>query len=166
MDKMWKFLLIIFAIVLVDQMTKGAVQQVLRLNESKSLIEGFLYLTFVENTGGAFGVGGDLHQDIKSYLFNVIPVLFCFYLLFRLWLKRNGPSALVYGYTLLIAGSLGNWLDRVGPGFVVDFIEIYAFKIKLPAFNIADISITLGVMCLIYYAVKGLSRGYSVSHSD
>ncbi|MBQ6037007.1 MAG: signal peptidase II [Lachnospiraceae bacterium] len=131
-------------LVLLDQWTKGLAVSALKGQPDVILIRGALQLTYVENTGIAFG----LFQG-KQYIFAVFTALilaFLLYLLYRIPKKKRClPAILVM--ILLIAGSVGNMIDRISLQYVVDFI--YFSLIHFPVFNVADIYVTVSCILLI-----------------
>lgn len=114
------------------------------LTESKVIIQGFLSLTYYENTGGAFGVGqGDtIGFTIISII--VIAIIIRFIVLQRDRINNKTMVAL----ELIIAGGISNLIDRLFRGFVVDYIDINQL-IKFPIFNLADICISIGWIILV-----------------
>jgi len=109
----------------------------------------FFHLTYVENTGAAFGVG----RGRNGFLIGVTLAL----LGFLLYMRRRWPLNdrwLEGGFLLVTAGALGNLYDRVAYGFVVDFLDFFAGSLHWPAFNVADSCVTVGACCLAW----GLSR--------
>ena len=132
------------AFVLLDQWTKALAASGLKGQESIILIKGALQLTYVENAGIAFG----LFQG-RQYLFALITVPIIGILLFFLYripkTKRCIPVLLVL--TMLIAGSVGNLIDRLRLEYVIDFI--YFSLIDFPVFNVADIYVTVSCILMI-----------------
>ena len=134
------FLLLVF----FDQLTKELIIHNFELYQSTKLLP-FLDLTFVINYGFAFGFlnSPSLNQLIVStIIFSII-----FYFLYLL--IRTQDHIFRFSLVLILSGALGNFLDRIFRGFVVDFIDIYIMSYHWPAFNIADGCITCGFMILI-----------------
>lgn len=139
------YFLIILAAILADQAIKFIVKSNMNVFDSIPLIDGFLSLTYIQNTGAAFSI----FQDKSNLLLvaNLILIVVMFVFLF-LGLKKEGPLALT-GLALIIGGGLGNIADRVMQGFVVDYIHILDF----PIFNLADICVCVGAFLLILYFI-------------
>ncbi|MFH1777417.1 MAG: signal peptidase II [Candidatus Omnitrophota bacterium] len=140
----WGAGIIITSVLLTDQLTKLIVYKKLFPEESIDLIEKFFSITLVCNTGTAFGLfKGNTTVFIYSSLFASIYLAI---LLFsrRLFIKRTQISTA--GLSLILGGALGNLIDRIRYGFVIDFLD---FKIW-PVFNLADSAITVGVVILCY----------------
>lgn len=134
------FGLIIITVLALDQGLKLVVQRNMELNQSIPIIENIFHLTYVLNPGAAFGIFAN--QTIFFILATLIVLGFIGFYYFRtprekIWLR--------VGLVLLVGGALGNLIDRVRTGHVVDFLD---FRIW-PVFNIADIAISVGVGLLI-----------------
>ncbi len=131
--------LIIIAVIVLDQLTKLLIRSSLNLNESAVLIKNFLSLTFITNTGSIFG----LWKGFNSGMIFISLIVLGFILYYWYELKVHEK----FYFLLIIGGILGNLIDRIFLGYVVDFIN-FGFW---PAFNIADSAITIGVIALIIY---------------
>ena len=139
------FLSISFFIVLIDQFTKY-----LMIYNQKSFINiDFLLfkLDFVKNYGAAFNIfsGSRVFLSLISIFFSILLI----YLIFR---KNTLNSFDLYSYSFILGGTIGNGIDRIYKGFVVDFINLNI--IDFPVFNIADISINIGFIFLLYNIFK------------
>lgn len=143
MSQMRVFLLLTLGILLADQCSKFLVRRNLELGESLPR-EGFLRLTYVTNTGGAFG----LPLDSTSLLvLSVIVGVLILLLYFRYFL--SGSKLFKIGLSLVLGGAIGNLIDRFRFGEVTDFIDVRIFSnFHWPAFNLADSAITVGVFLL------------------
>ena len=142
--KLYFFSLSIF-IVLLDQFTKYLI-----FNNHKILINKdylLFRLDFVKNYGAAFNIlsGSKIFLSLISIIFSIILI----YLIFR---KNTLNSFDLYSYSFILGGTIGNGIDRIYKGFVVDFINLNI--INFPVFNIADISINIGFIFLIYNIFK------------
>ena len=131
-------------LVLADQIVKFFVCSYLSQSDSIVIIPHTLNFIYVKNTGAAFSIFSD-----KTVVLGIISVIFCILVLCYWHFKKPSHALLKLSLTLLFAGALGNAIDRVFRGFVVDFIET-AF-IKFPVFNVADICITVGTAFLMIY---------------
>jgi len=143
-----KFNLILFflflTLVILDQVTKTLVINFFNLYDSVSLLP-IINLTFVVNYGFAFGLlnNPSLNQILVSLVILAI-ILYFLYLLIK-----TQDKIFQLTLTLILAGALGNFIDRIFRGFVIDFIDIYIGKYHWPAFNIADSCITVGFVILM-----------------
>jgi signal peptidase II len=143
--KYWVLLIVFFWILFVDQWTKYAVQQRLALHRSVVVIHGFFNLTHVRNTGGAFGFLGGEKGGIGSLFFIVVSLIAIGTLLFLFVRLKDGEETLSFSFSLVMSGAVGNLIDRLLYGEVVDFFDFYISSFHWPAFNIADSAISLGI---------------------
>ena len=137
------FFLFLFLVIL-DQITKALVINFFDLYESVPLFP-IVNLTFVVNYGFAFGLlnNPSLNQIVVSLVILLIISYFLYLLI------KTQDKVFQFTLTLILAGALGNFLDRIFRGFVIDFIDIYIGKYHWPAFNIADSCISVGFVILI-----------------
>jgi len=143
------FLLISPAVIILDQITKWAVLKSIPLYGSYPVIEGFFNIVHVRNRGIAFGIMNRPDgSQITIYILTVVTLAAIFLLFF--WFSRLGAEErkTAYGLALVIGGALGNLIDRIRMGEVVDFLDIHVGTFHWPAFNVADSAITLGVFWL------------------
>lgn len=135
--------------LVLDQLTKLWVVARLDVHESVPVVPGFFDLVHALNRGAAFGFLNrtDIHWQTGFFITaSVLAVLLIFYLLKTL--DREEPFIL-WGLGLVLGGALGNLVDRVRLGVVVDFLDVHLGDYHWPAFNVADIGITLGTLALI-----------------
>ena len=132
-------------LVSLDQLTKDLVINKLELYESTNLLP-FLNFTFVVNYGFAFGFlnNPSLNQLVVSLIILSIIIYFLYLLI------KTQDHIFRFSLVLILSGALGNFLDRIIRGFVIDFIDIYISDYHWPAFNLADSWITIGFMILIF----------------
>ena len=139
------FLSLSIFIVLIDQFTK----YLMLYNKKLFINKDFLLfkLDFVKNYGAAFNIfsGSRIFLSLISILFSILLI----YLIIR---KNNLNSFDLYSYSFILGGTIGNGIDRIYKGFVVDFINLNI--INFPVFNIADISINIGFIFLLYNIFK------------
>ena len=139
------FLSLSIFIVLIDQFTK----YLMFYNKKLFINKDFLLfkLDFVKNYGAAFNIfsGSRIFLSLISILFSILLI----YLIFR---KNTLNSFDLYSYSFILGGTIGNGIDRIYKGFVVDFINLNI--INFPVFNIADISINIGFIILLYNIFK------------
>lgn len=138
-------LIITISIVFIDRISKLFFAELLDLGESIPVIRGVLHMTLVHNTGIAFGFFKD-----QGIVFIVIPVIAIFLLIFNIYYYRQNDEALcrtyIVGFTLILAGAIGNLIDRILYGYVIDFIDVRFW----PVFNIADSAITVGAAIIAW----------------
>ena len=131
-------------LVILDQVTKALVINFFNLYDSVALLP-MINLTFVVNYGFAFGLlnNPSLNQILVSLVILAIIIYFLYLLI------KTQDKIFQLTLTLILAGALGNFVDRIFRGFVIDFIDIYIGKYHWPAFNIADSCITVGFVILM-----------------
>ena len=139
------FLSLSIFIVLIDQFTKYLIFYNKKLLINKDFL--LFKLDFVKNYGAAFNIfsGSRIFLSLISIFFSLLII----YLIFR---KNNLNSFDLYSYSFILGGTIGNGIDRIYKGFVVDFINLNI--INFPVFNIADISINIGLIFLLYNIFK------------
>ena len=139
------FLSLSIFIVLIDQFTKYLMSYNNKLFINKDFL--LFKLTFVKNYGAAFNIlsGSRIFLSLISIIFSILII----YLIFR---KNTLNSFNLYAYSFILGGTIGNGIDRLYKGFVVDFINLNI--INFPVFNIADISINIGFIFLLYNIFK------------
>jgi signal peptidase II len=136
---MKKMYIISFLVILIDRITKILVENY--LTKELSVIKNIFYFTYVKNDGAAFSILGS-----QRLLLVILSILALFFIIYYVTKKdKNG-----IGYFFLIGGIIGNLIDRIFLGYVIDFIGIYTF----PIFNIADIFIVLGAILVLFEKEK------------
>ena len=139
------FLSLSIFIVLIDQITKYLMFYNYQIFINKDFL--LFKLDFVKNYGAAFNIlnGNRIFLSIISITFTII--------LFYLILRKNTSNTIdLYSYSLILGGTIGNGIDRIAKGFVIDFIDLNI--INFPVFNIADISINIGFIIMLYSIFK------------
>jgi signal peptidase II len=144
----YRLLLIVSPILLIlDQATKLWVDGRFRLYESVPLIDNFLSLTYVRNKGAAFGILSD--SAIRIPFFITVSSVALIGILWYLRKMNVDQKLQQWAMTLIFSGALGNLIDRIRLGEVIDFIDVYWYRHHWPAFNVADSAITIGVGLLL-----------------
>lgn len=141
-------------IVIADQLTKFIVDRTMPLHHSISVIDGFFNLTYIRNTGAAFGIFAGSAAAFRLpflILFSVLAIGFILMMLRRL---PDTETGLTTALAFILGGAIGNLIDRVAYGEVIDFLDFYWAGYHWPAFNLADSFITVGVLITVYYLVK------------
>jgi signal peptidase II len=140
-------------IVALDQITKAIVLAKMALYQSIVIIPGFFSLTHIHNPGGAFGFLAQQDASVRIAIFLVasgvaIGLIFLFYR----QIPRTHPL-LAAGLALIFGGAIGNFIDRLRFGKVIDFLDFYIGTLHYPAFNVADSAITIGVTIFLGHLV-------------
>lgn len=139
-------LAIIAILTVIDRLTKFAAVKTVKVDGSKEFLFGLFNFTYVENTGAAFSLFSD-----KTVILSVLTVIFLVVLLVLLMKKAFKSKFLNASLVLVISGGLGNLIDRVFYGYVIDFIE--PLFIEFAVFNFADCCITVGAFMIIAYEI-------------
>ncbi len=140
---------LVSGIVILDQVTKHAIHVSMHLYQSIPIIEGFFHLTYIRNPGAAFGIMADGSEVFRFAFFlitSTIALTLLGLILFRL------PKDDWYGHlsvAAIFSGAIGNLIDRVRFGEVIDFLDVFIHGHHWPAFNVADSAISVGVLALI-----------------
>ena len=143
------FLTVSFAIVALDQATKLIIHTQFNLGEKKVIIPGFFNLTYIKNQGGVFGMFSQSNEVIRLVLFLILPVL-AFVLLVSIIHKLHvSQKYQLLAFSSIFGGALGNYIDRIHFGYVVDFLDFHFKGFVWPAFNVGDICIVVGVFSAI-----------------
>jgi signal peptidase II len=138
-----------FAITAIDQFFKMKVHSSFDLGESVTVIQGFFDLTYVRNTGAAFGFLGDAHHTFRQVFFLSIPPIAVFIIILFLYNLPETEKLEIYALSIISGGAIGNYIDRLRFGYVIDFLDFhYQNKYHYPAFNVADSAIVSGVIIL------------------
>lgn len=141
-------------IVLLDQLTKWVVDTTMPLYRSIPVIDGFFNLTYIRNTGAAFGIFAGSASAFRVpflMIFSLLAIGFIVAMLRRLPERETG---LIIALTFILGGAIGNLIDRFAYGEVIDFLDFYWGSYHWPAFNIADSFITIGVAITVFYLIK------------
>ncbi len=153
-------LIITVSIILLDQITKALVDHLMSLYQSVEIVPNFLHLTYLRNTGAAFGFLAGSHSHLRIIFFILISVVAIgciFYLLKNL---RSERTAFIASLSLILGGAIGNFIDRVRLGEVIDFIDLHWGHLHWPAFNVADSAITIGVILLFFQMIRNRSTNF------
>ena len=148
------FFLVAALIVAADQLVKRAIATHFLPDESRIVVPKLLWLTYVQNHRGAFGLFGAHPLVLAAVALGVV-------ILFYIWYRQGGatPSTHV-AFGMILGGALGNIIDRVRFGYVVDFIDLRWW----PVFNVADSAITIGVCLLLLRILWHERRQQTESH--
>ena len=144
------FLTLTAGVLVLDQASKAAVSSVLRMHEARPIIHGLLNLTLIHNTGAAFGLLAGQASPVRTLFFLTTSLLAIGVVLWMLVRLAENQKMERVALSLILGGALGNLMDRVRLGEVVDFIDIYYRSYHWPAFNVADAAISVGVMLLLF----------------
>ena len=142
--------LISLGVVLLDQLTKQWIVSNFKHGESLEVMEHFFHITYVRNYAAAFGMLSQINPTVRSAFFLLIPPTAM--IIIVMMLRGTTAQEKIRNMALcgVFAGALGNYIDRLSFGYVVDFLDFHYYqKYAWPAFNVADMSIVCGVSVLI-----------------
>ncbi len=140
---------IVCFIVLIDQISKIFIHQSMDLYQSVIIIPSLLDFTYIRNEGIAFGI----NFEGSRIFFIVFPIIITFYLISLLRDKEFQSTSSQISLLLIIGGAIGNITDRIFRGYVVDFIDFHINGVHWYVFNIADSSVTIGLLFLLYSSI-------------
>ncbi len=138
----------------LDQVSKLLVFYKLPLGGQAPLIPGLLNLVHIHNKGAAFGLLSSWSAEFAWLFFVAITGGVLVVLGYLLWRLPDDHRAMALGYSLVLTGALGNLIDRVRLGEVVDFIDVYWRRYHWPAFNVADSLVCVGVAVLVWVIIR------------
>lgn len=153
--------------MVLDQLSKALVNSSMRMGESISVLGNFFRLTHILNPGGAFGTR--LGNNIFYTVLSVLAILIAVYFFTK---SKKEDRVLQLAFSLVLGGALGNLLDRIRYGEVLDFLDFDFFNIRIPpfkfgfidfsgfyldrwpVFNIADSAVTIGMILILWYVIR------------
>ena len=141
------YLIISALIVGLDQWVKYLTVANLALGESHEVVHGLFSFTYIQNTGAAWSI-----LEGKMWFFFVITTVALVVICYLLWKHLHDSRWFTIGLSLVLAGALGNFVDRMRLGYVVDMFRLDF--INFPIFNVADMSLVIGVICIFIYILK------------
>lgn len=146
-------------IIALDQITKAAITSMFSIHESYGVIDGFLNLVYVMNPGAAFGFLAGASVMFRYIFFIGITMLALVLIIFYLFKNKSHSMLIVLSLTMIFAGAVGNLIDRIHYGAVVDFVDVYVGTWHWPAFNVADSAISIGAALMIWEIVVSHKKG-------
>jgi signal peptidase II len=157
--KIGQLLLISGPVILLDQISKAVVLNTMRLYESIPVIPGFFNLTHIHNPGGAFGFMAGQSLVVRTILFLVVSTLAIGLILHFYFKTPPTHPNLSAAFALIFGGAVGNLIDRLRFGKVVDFLDFYIGALHWPAFNVADSAITVGISVFVLHLLRNRMPG-------
>lgn len=142
----------VIAVVFFDRATKIFFTDTLSWGESIPVIRNFLHFTLVHNTGIAFGLFKN-----QGIVFIIIPFIAVVLIAYNIYYHRNNARVsrmYIVGFSLILAGAIGNLVDRIMFGYVIDFIDFRVW----PVFNIADSAITIGTIFILIKCIPSFAK--------
>ena len=137
-------------IITADQISKSLIKSTMTLYDVIPVIPGYFYLTYIINEGMAFGI--DLPFGIGTLFFSGVSLIITCFLVWILWCERNNNLLMRVSLALILGGAIGNLIDRILFGEVVDFFDFMIGDFHWYIFNIADSAVTVGIILMLFYS--------------
>ncbi len=144
---------IILALLSIDQLTKALVARSIPFQSSKSVIPGFFNLTHIRNRGAIFGFFSHSESRILFILLTLVSLVAMGLVIYYFFKTPSTQRFMKISLSVILAGALGNLIDRIFRGYVIDFLDFHIKKWHWPSFNVADACITIGAFLLIFILV-------------
>ena len=141
--RLYWYLLLVLVLAFFDQLSKILVINLFNVNDKLVLIDNFLKFYYIKNTGISFGILSN-----QKIIIILLTLLIVSYMVYEAIKSKNNKVKLVSS-SLIVGGALGNLIDRLFRGYVIDFISFTIFNKEMAIFNIADIFITFGIILYI-----------------
>ena len=152
-SKYIRFTGVVAAVILLDQFTKYLVLRMIPLYKSITVIPGFFNLTHIHNPGGAFGFMAQNGSPWRHWMFLIAAVVALSMILYFYHHTPRTHPFLGLGLSLIFGGAIGNLIDRLRFGEVIDFLDFYVAHLHWPTFNLADSAVTVGVGIFVLHIV-------------
>ncbi len=151
----WKILAFIVPVfIVIDQWTKVLVIEHFYVGKSVPILDGFFHLTYVRNKGAAFGFLADAHSAFRIPFFVVVPLVALGVIGYLFRALKGEDRLMATALSLVLSGAIGNLIDRIRLGYVVDFLDFFWGVYHYPAFNVADSAICVGVGLMMWDLFK------------
>lgn len=150
MKNRFPYFLLIVLIIITDQASKIWVSHTFPLFSHHCVIPGFLNLTHIHNRGAIFGFLSRSPGPLVHYILMGASIVAFFLVLYYFFKTSAQERFLQISLSLILAGALGNLMDRILRGYVIDFLDFYIKKWHWPSFNVADASVSVGAVILIF----------------
>ena len=143
-------------VILVDFFSKYMVSKLMTVNETINLIDNFFRITYVKNTGAAFSIFSN-----NTILVIIISVIVIGFLLFYIYKNKGNNKLENVSYAFILGGAIGNLIDRLVYGYVIDFLDFEILSYDAPIFNLADTFIVIGVILFLINTLRSRYDGNS-----
>lgn len=158
------YILLFAALVGLDQLSKYWIMATMNLYEVREVIPGLFNLVYVTNRGAAFSIFASVDSPVRHYFFIAVNSLAAIGLTVAVFKMRSRSIFYVVSFGLIAAGAVGNLIDRIRFGAVIDFLDFYVGSYHWPAFNVADSSICVGVGVLFVLNIIEIKRDKERRH--
>jgi signal peptidase II len=144
---------IILALLSIDQLTKALVARSILFQSSKSIIPGFFNLTHIRNRGAIFGFFSHSESRILFIFLTLVSLVALGLVIYYFFKTPSSQIIMKISLSVILAGALGNLMDRLFRGYVIDFLDFHIKNWHWPSFNVADACITTGAFLLIFILI-------------
>ena len=152
----WPAVVVLF----LDQLSKLVMVATLGLHEPVPVIKGFFNLVLFRNRGMAFGIMNRYQSRLVFYFLILLTIAAIAILIYWAARQAKGKKGLLFGLGLILGGAVGNLIDRIRLGSVIDFLDFFVGRYHWPAFNLADSAITIGTIWIAVHLIhQGVHRG-------
>ena len=148
------YFLLAAVIVALDRWTKSLIQSRFDLSDTVTIVDGFFNITYIRNTGVAFGIFSSVDSPAKAVLLSLFTAFAAIVVSLYSLRSPAGNRLLQVALGFILSGALGNLYDRLVYGYVVDFLEFYLRTYHWPSFNVADSAISTGVALLALEIIR------------
>jgi len=148
-----------FVLIAVDQLTKVIAKVILSTSGMLNFLGGTFRLQYTENPGVFLSLGANLAEEQRFWIFSVLIPIFLILVSTLLFVKSTS-NLFKIGLNMIVAGGIGNLIDRFYRGRVIDFMNIGIGNVRTGIFNVADIAIMIGVIIIAYETVKSQKNVY------
>lgn len=156
----YRILVLIAPVILIfDQWTKILITSNFSYGESLPIIPGFFSLTYIRNKGAAFGFLSTAHPEFRVPFFFIVPSLALITVMYLIHKLPSTNRLLSTAFSLVMGGAVGNLLDRLNYGYVVDFLDFNFGTYHYPSFNVADSAICVGVALMVWDMFTNSEKG-------
>ena len=140
------FIILTVIFLIIDFVSKMIVSNLMNVHDSVMVIKDFFYISYFRNTGGAWSILNE-----HTWLLTVVSLIIIVFLIYYVYKNKPKNKLETLGYSMILGGSIGNFIDRIIYGYVIDFLDFNIFGYNYPIFNFADVFIVVGVLILIIY---------------
>lgn len=151
-------------ILLLDRLTKAVIDRTMPLHHSIPVVDGLFSLTYVRNTGAAFGIFAGSHEAFRLPFLVIVSIVAIGVIVVMLRRLHEKKTGLITALAFILGGAIGNLIDRIFYGEVVDFLDFYWANYHWPAFNLADSFITIGVGITLFFLLRAKGEDPFAAH--
>jgi signal peptidase II len=147
-------------VLILDQITKVLVDKMMPMYHTIEIIPNFVALTYLRNTGAAFGFLAGEQSFYRIGFFLLVSTIAVGCIFYLLKVARPEKKIFLVSLSLILGGAVGNMVDRLRLGEVIDFMLLHYYDLHWPAFNVADSAISIGVVLLIFQMIRQRSTEF------